>query len=118
MPTYTYRCQDCSQEYDAYQSMMEDPHTDCPSCNGRVQRLIGAGAGILFKGSGFYVTDYKSHGKNDKKEKASTENTKTSGSGDAKTKSAATESKSATTKESQKSDSGNSSSSKTPPTSG
>lgn len=40
--------------------MREDPHTECPRCKGRVERLIGAGAGILFKGSGFYVTDYRS----------------------------------------------------------
>ena len=62
MPTYSYRCKDCGHEYEAFQSMTEDAHTVCPECNGTVQRLIGAGAGILFKGSGFYVTDYKSGG--------------------------------------------------------
>ena len=60
MPTYTYICTDCEKKYDAFQSMKEDSHTVCPDCNGTVQRMIGAGAGILFKGSGFYVTDYKS----------------------------------------------------------
>ncbi len=39
--------------------MKDDPHTDCPECGGKVERLIGGGAGIVFKGSGFYVTDYK-----------------------------------------------------------
>lgn len=60
MPTYSYRCADCGHEYDAFQNMRENPHTECPQCKGRVERLIGAGAGILFKGSGFYVTDYRS----------------------------------------------------------
>lgn len=59
MPTYSYRCEDCSHEYDAFQSITEEPHQTCPQCNGGVQRLIGAGAGILFKGSGFYTTDYR-----------------------------------------------------------
>jgi putative FmdB family regulatory protein len=59
MPTYTYQCQSCGYRYDAFQSMKEEPHTECPVCKGRVERLIGAGAGIVFKGSGFYVTDYR-----------------------------------------------------------
>src|SRR5687767_3735009 len=59
MPTYSYVCKDCEHTYDALQSMKEDPDTVCPSCGGRVDRLIGAGAGLVFKGSGFYVTDYK-----------------------------------------------------------
>ncbi|MBI39719.1 MAG: FmdB family transcriptional regulator [Leptospiraceae bacterium] len=59
MPTYSYRCTQCGHEYDAFQSMKDDPHTDCPECGGKVERLIGGGAGIVFKGSGFYVTDYK-----------------------------------------------------------
>jgi len=63
MPTYTYQCADCEHSYDAFQSMKADPDTVCPECNGKVERLIGAGAGIVFKGSGFYVTDYRSGGK-------------------------------------------------------
>ncbi|MCB1308949.1 MAG: hypothetical protein KDK30_12240 [Leptospiraceae bacterium] len=59
MPTYNYRCDDCGHEYEAFQSMKDDPHTECPECGGQVKRLIGAGAGIVFKGSGFYVTDYR-----------------------------------------------------------
>ncbi|HBS04725.1 MAG TPA: FmdB family transcriptional regulator [Leptospiraceae bacterium] len=59
MPTYSYRCTKCGHEYDAFQSMKDDPHTECPECGGKVERLIGGGAGIVFKGSGFYVTDYK-----------------------------------------------------------
>ncbi|MDH5656511.1 MAG: zinc ribbon domain-containing protein [Spirochaetia bacterium] len=60
MPTYSYQCADCGHVYDAFQSMKDEPHTECPECKGKVERLIGAGSGILFKGSGFYVTDYKS----------------------------------------------------------
>ena len=59
MPTYTYRCKDCTYQYDAMQSMKAAPHAHCPKCSGSVARLIGSGAGILFKGSGFYVTDYR-----------------------------------------------------------
>lgn len=62
MPTYSYLCSDCGHTYDAFQSMKDDPDTVCPSCQGRVDRLIGKGGGIVFKGSGFYVTDYKKSG--------------------------------------------------------
>jgi len=60
MPTYDYRCKHCRHEFEEFQSMLDDPLTRCPKCgrNG-LQRLIGAGAGIIFKGSGFYITDYK-----------------------------------------------------------
>ncbi len=63
MPTYTYQCADCGHSYDAFHAMKDAAHTVCPACGGKVQRLIGAGAGIVFKGSGFYVTDYRSGGK-------------------------------------------------------
>ena len=62
MPTYEYQCQTCGHEFEARQSM-KDPHlTDCPveSCAGPVKRKIGLGAGFIFKGSGFYITDYRS----------------------------------------------------------
>ena len=59
MPTYEYECQDCGHNFDAFQSMMEDPYTTCPVCRGKVKRLISSGAGLIFKGSGFYITDYK-----------------------------------------------------------
>lgn len=62
MPTYTYECQSCGHRYDAFQSMKADPDTECPQCKGRVERVFGAGTGIVFKGSGFYVTDYKKGG--------------------------------------------------------
>ncbi len=60
MPTYEYECLDCGHPFEAVQSM-KDPHlTECPQCGGKVQRKIGRGAGIIFKGSGFYQTDYRS----------------------------------------------------------
>ena len=60
MPTYDYQCQDCGHQFEARQSM-KDPHlTECPNCKGKVKRKIGLGAGLIFKGSGFYITDYRS----------------------------------------------------------
>ncbi|OPZ25248.1 MAG: Zinc ribbon domain protein [Lentisphaerae bacterium ADurb.BinA184] len=63
MPTYEYKCQDCGGRFDVFQSMSDRPLTHCRLCKtGRVKRLIGTGAGIIFKGSGFYCTDYRSDG--------------------------------------------------------
>jgi putative FmdB family regulatory protein len=50
----------CGHLFDAFQSITEKPLTKCPECKGKVERLISAGAGLLFKGSGFYITDYRS----------------------------------------------------------
>src|SRR5256884_6813201 len=68
MPTYEYACQKCGQNFDAFQSMRNEPFRECPKnlCrlpkwgHGKVKRLLGTGAGLIFKGSGFYVTDYRS----------------------------------------------------------
>jgi putative FmdB family regulatory protein len=62
MPTYDYKCKDCHHKFEAFHSMSAEPLTKCPKCGGRVERLIGTGAGVLFKGSGFYETDYRSSG--------------------------------------------------------
>ena len=59
MPTYDYRCEVCKHEFSLFQSITADPCDKCPECDGKVRRLIGAGAGIIFKGTGFYETDYK-----------------------------------------------------------
>ena len=59
MPTYDYKCTECSTEFERLQSMTEEPVRICPNCGGRVDRLIGGGSGLIFKGSGFYLTDYK-----------------------------------------------------------
>ncbi len=62
MPTYDYQCQKCGHRFEHFQSMTSPRLTDCPveGCGGNVKRLLGTGAGILFKGSGFYETDYRS----------------------------------------------------------
>ena len=59
MPTYEYECQNCNHLFEEFQSMTAKPLKKCPECGGKVKRLIGTGAGIIFKGSGFYETDYK-----------------------------------------------------------
>lgn len=60
MPTYDYRCHKCGHLFELLQSMKDEPIKVCPQCGGEVERLIGAGAGLIFKGSGFYITDYRS----------------------------------------------------------
>ena len=60
MPTYDYQCLDCGDQFEARQSM-KDPHlTECPKCHGKVKRKIGLGSGLIFKGSGFYITENRS----------------------------------------------------------
>lgn len=59
MPTYDYRCLACEHKFEAFQKMSEEPLKECPVCHGEVKRLFGGGAGFLFKGSGFYTTDYR-----------------------------------------------------------
>lgn len=71
MPTYEYECLNCGHKFDAFQSMTDNPLKKCPKCSKlKLKRLIGSGAGIIFKGSGFYATDYKKPNKNTKKEGA------------------------------------------------
>src|SRR5215469_9232516 len=61
MPTYDYICEECGNEFEAYESITAPPRTECPECTRpRLRRKIGPGAAILFKGSGFYQTDYRS----------------------------------------------------------
>src|SRR5881296_573391 len=68
MPTYEYHCQKCGQNFEAFQSMRAESFRECPKdlCqlskwgHGKVKRLLGTGAGLIFKGSGFYITDYRS----------------------------------------------------------
>ncbi len=62
MPLYTYRCNECGYQFDRQQRMSDAPLTDCPTCNGRVRRVVNA-VGVVFKGSGFYITDSR-NGKN------------------------------------------------------
>jgi len=58
MPTYEYKCQDCGCTFEKFQNMKDKPVAKCTTCGGKVQRLIGTGSCVIFKGSGFYATDY------------------------------------------------------------
>ena len=62
MPNYDYECHTCGNRFEVFQSMKDAKLTDCPqeACDGQVKRLLGTGGGIIFKGSGFYETDYRS----------------------------------------------------------
>ena len=78
MPTYEYECQKCKQVFEKFQTMTAEPLKFCPKCHGRVKRLLGTGAGFIFKGSGFYATDYRSSNyrsgaKSDSADKAKTD---------------------------------------------
>jgi putative FmdB family regulatory protein len=74
MPTYQYRCPTCEHEFETFQSIVEDPISTCPSCDGETRRVISGGVGLIFKGSGFYLTDYRSdsYKKDASKDKEST----------------------------------------------
>ena len=89
MPTYDYKCIQCGHDFEMFQSMSESHIKKCPECEGTVRRLVGGGSGLIFKGSGFYLTDYvkgkdqkkKSDGQNGKEK----ESTKTDKSKEKKT---------------------------------
>ncbi len=80
MPTYDYLCRKCDHQFEQFQSITSNPLRKCPEC-GKIElkRLIGSGAGIIFKGSGFYETDYRSENykTGQKKDKTSSSDTKT-----------------------------------------
>jgi putative FmdB family regulatory protein len=60
MPTYEYVCSKCGHHFEKFQSMRDEPLRKCPKCKkAALKRLVGGGAGLIFKGSGFYITDYK-----------------------------------------------------------
>lgn len=76
MPTYEYECKGCRHQFEVFQTITAQPLKQCPKCKKRtLRRLIGTGAGIIFKGSGFYQTDYRSdhYKKRAKEEKSSVE---------------------------------------------
>ena len=79
MPTYEYACTACEHEFEAFHSITAEPISLCPECGEqKVERLISGGAGLIFKGSGFYITDYRSEGYKEaaKKDKEATSDKK------------------------------------------
>lgn len=62
MPTYEYKCLKCRRKHEISQSITAKPVKKCPRCGGKLKRLLGSGSGFLFRGSGFYITDYRSKG--------------------------------------------------------
>jgi len=62
MPTYEYQCEGCGHRFERFQNMSDAPIKVCPECGGTVRRLIGTGAAVIFKGSGFHATDYGNSG--------------------------------------------------------
>ncbi len=64
MPNYDYECTHCGYKFEVFQNMSAQHLTKCPKCDRKVKRLIGSGAGIIFKGKGFYATDYAKKSKN------------------------------------------------------
>ena len=83
MPTYDYRCEACQHEWELFQKMSDDPVKKCPECKKKkATRLFGTGAAVVFKGSGFYETDYRSESykKGEKKAKESAKETSKEGS--------------------------------------
>jgi len=86
MPTYQYRCTACLHEFEEFQSMSDDPLVKCPECKKRKLVRLISGAGLVFKGSGFYLTDYKKRGTpSDASAGAKTSRTEVSGEGEGKT---------------------------------
>ena len=69
MPTYEYQCLKCKKRQEYSQSITAKPLAKCPKCGGRLRRLLGSGSGFLFKGSGFYITDYRSKSYHEAKKK-------------------------------------------------
>jgi putative FmdB family regulatory protein len=88
MPTYEYRCKDCSHEFEIVQSFSDDALTECPQCHGRLRKVFG-NVGISFKGSGFYKTDHGSRAKSsggDSKNESSSESKSDSSKSDSSSK--------------------------------
>jgi putative FmdB family regulatory protein len=86
MPTYEYVCENCGNQLEKFQSITAKPLRKCPACGeNKLKRLIGAGAGVIFKGTGFYETDYRSEGYKKAKESETKTATHAKDSGEKKT---------------------------------
>lgn len=99
MPTYDYQCMACGHTWEMFQSMNDNPVKSCPKCKKRkAKRLLGLGAGIIFKGTGFYETDYKNKRGGEKKEGSSEGNPSSSDSSKSSDSTKSSGSKSSSTK--------------------
>ena len=98
MPTYEYECTKCDHQFEHFQSMSSDLLKRCPKCRCKLRRLFGSGAGIIFKGSGFYETDYRSKSYRDGESKAKSEASHSSDSSSSKSDKKAPEKKKAVSK--------------------
>ena len=105
MPTYDYECKTCGHSFEAFQSFHDEPLKSCPECGKRVRRLIGGGAGLIFKGSGFYVTDSKKPGNGESAQKSASAEPAASSSGNGKGNGRSTESNAESKIDSKKDDS-------------
>ena len=78
MPTYNYKCNECDFEFSIFHTMSHTPVSHCDKCNGEnsVKRIITGGTGMIFKGDGFYITDYKKNNDNQKNKKKEKKNNK------------------------------------------
>jgi putative FmdB family regulatory protein len=99
MPTYEYECTACGHRFERFQSIKDAPVKRCPECKRKVRRMLGTGAGIIFKGSGFYATDYRSSSYT---QKAKQESTSSTPSTDSSAKDSSTKKDSSTTTETKK----------------
>ena len=102
MPTYEYKCLACDNRFERFQGITAPAIEECPECSGKVKRLIGAGAGLIFKGSGFYITDYRSDGYKESAKKDKNEPSNKSTSSDKSDKGEKTEKKTDTSSESKR----------------
>ncbi len=94
MPNYDYKCADCGYTFEEFQKMTDEPLRVCPKCKGSLKRLIGSGLAPIFKGSGFYQTDYKNGSSKNKTDG----NTSTSGTAASKSETAKEPAKESSTK--------------------
>ena len=81
MPTYDYRCTKCKRRFELFHSIKDDSPKRCPKCRGKAVRVPAGGAGLLFRGSGFYITDYRSKSYKDKAKQEKSGGSESSGGG-------------------------------------
>ena len=104
MPTYDYKCAACGHKFERFQSIKADPIKKCPECGkNKVNRLIGPGAGLIFKGSGFYITDYRDSSYKDKAKAESGTSSDASSNGKSETKGAGSDAAASSSESSAKS---------------